>query len=63
MDYGAPPARSGVVAKFRSLLPIMDKVAGVLLLVAGFYVGLLRLVRSTAVSSVTSAETSRSAVS
>ncbi len=31
-------ARSGVVAKFRSLLPIMNKVAGVLLVVAGFYV-------------------------
>ena len=31
-------ARSGVVAKFRSLLPIMNKVAGVLFVVAGFYV-------------------------
>ena len=31
-------AKDGLVAKFRSLLPIMNKVAGVLLLVAGAYV-------------------------
>ncbi len=31
-------AKDGLVAKFRSLLPIMNKVAGVLLLIAGAYV-------------------------